>query len=75
MFITDDPQLPSLTTPFGFVNFLQIVGVCTEELDAAQHWNGPAVINLLKQVRDELMIKKHVFFGFIFYYGRSEGKS
>lgn len=26
----------------------QIVGVCSEELKAAQHWNGPGVIELLR---------------------------
>ena len=31
------------------VHRLQVVGVCSEELKAAQHWNGPSVIELLKQ--------------------------
>lgn len=31
------------------VSVLQIVGVCAEELKAAQHWNGPGVIDLLKK--------------------------
>ena len=31
------------------VGWLQVVGVCSEELKAAQHWNGPSVIELLKQ--------------------------
>jgi hypothetical protein len=36
--------LPNL---FWIVLF-QIVGVCEEELKAAQHWNGPGVIELLR---------------------------
>lgn len=50
MLITEDPQLSQTITPFGFVNFVQVVGVCTEELQAAQQWNGPAVLNLLRQI-------------------------
>lgn len=49
MLVTDDPQLHQLSTPFGYVNFVQIIGVFTDELQAAQQWNGPAVINLLRQ--------------------------
>ena len=29
--------------------YFQIVGVCAEELRSAQHWNGPGVLDLLKQ--------------------------
>ncbi|EFN84061.1 Suppressor of fused-like protein [Harpegnathos saltator] len=44
-----DPQLPvSISTPHGEVSFVQIVGVTSEELQAAQHWNGLGVVNLLK---------------------------
>ncbi|XP_011497622.1 PREDICTED: suppressor of fused homolog [Ceratosolen solmsi marchali] len=47
-----DPQLPaSAATPHGEVSFVQIVGVTSEELQAAQHWNGLGVINLLKTTR------------------------
>ncbi|CAG5075898.1 Similar to Sufu: Suppressor of fused homolog (Mus musculus) [Cotesia congregata] len=46
-----DPQLPeSVSTPHGLVSFVQIVGVTPEELQAAQHWNGQGMINLLKTV-------------------------
>ncbi|XP_025095733.1 suppressor of fused homolog [Pomacea canaliculata] len=48
MLMTEDAQLHPITTPFGIVNFIQIVGVCSEELKAAQHWNGPGVIELLR---------------------------
>ncbi|KAL2739870.1 suppressor of fused [Vespula maculifrons] len=47
-----DPQLPaSVSTPHGEVSFVQIVGVTSEELQAAQHWNGLGVVNLLKTTR------------------------
>lgn len=47
-----DPQLPvSVSTPHGDVSFVQIVGVTSEELQAAQHWNGLGVVNLLKATR------------------------
>ncbi|XP_029161034.1 suppressor of fused homolog [Nylanderia fulva] len=47
-----DPQLSTISTPHGDVSFVQIVGVTSEELQAAQHWNGPGVVNLLKSARD-----------------------
>ncbi|XP_066929454.1 suppressor of fused homolog [Clytia hemisphaerica] len=50
MLLSEDPQLHQLNTPFGYVNFMQIIGVFTEELQAAQQWNGLAVINLLRQI-------------------------
>ncbi|XP_003401432.1 suppressor of fused homolog [Bombus affinis] len=47
-----DPQLPtSISTPHGDVSFVQIVGVTSEELQAAQHWNGLGLVNLLKSSR------------------------
>ncbi|CAG2160262.1 unnamed protein product [Oppiella nova] len=50
MLMTEDPQLPQTVTPFGSVTFIQIVGVCLEELQAAQQWNGPGVIDLMRSV-------------------------
>lgn len=50
MLMTEDPQLGTVMTPFGPVNFVQIVGVCGEELMAAQRWNGPGVIDLMKNI-------------------------
>ncbi|KAI2797402.1 hypothetical protein BLOT_015496 [Blomia tropicalis] len=50
MLMTEDPQLGTALTPFGSVTFVQIVGVCLEELQAAQQWNGTGVIDLLKTV-------------------------
>ncbi|XP_074641667.1 suppressor of fused homolog [Tubulanus polymorphus] len=50
MLMTADPQLKTITTAFGVVNFVQVVGVCEEELKAAQHWNGSGIIDLMKTV-------------------------
>jgi len=50
MLMTADPQLGTVHTPFGSVNFVQIVGICREELQAAQHWNGPGVLEILKRL-------------------------
>ena len=50
MLMAEDPQLGQTMTPFGSVTFIQIVGVCLEELSAAQQWNGLGVIDLMKSV-------------------------
>lgn len=50
MLMAEDAQLLPISTPFGSVNFVQIVGVCEEELRAAQHWNGPGVIELVRSI-------------------------
>ncbi|XP_052427948.1 suppressor of fused homolog isoform X1 [Carassius gibelio] len=50
MLLTEDPQMQPVQTPFGHVSFLQIVGVCTEELQAAQQWNGQGILDLLREV-------------------------
>lgn len=50
MMMTEDPQLQPVATPFGTINFVQVVGVCAEELKAAQHWNGPGLLDLIKTI-------------------------
>lgn len=50
MMMTEDSQLQPISTPFGTVNFVQVVGVCAEELKAAQHWNGPGLLDLIKTI-------------------------
>nr|CAD7589165.1 unnamed protein product [Timema genevievae] len=50
MLMTEDPQLRFTCTPFGTVHFVQIVGVCAEELRASQHWNGTGVLEILKRL-------------------------
>ncbi|XP_018332053.1 suppressor of fused homolog [Agrilus planipennis] len=49
MLMTTDPQLRSTQTPFGSVDFVQIVGVCAEELRAAQQWTGTGVLEMLSR--------------------------
>ncbi|XP_023678255.1 suppressor of fused homolog isoform X2 [Paramormyrops kingsleyae] len=51
MLLTEDAQLQPVRTPLGLVTFLQIVGICAEELQAAQQWNGQGVLDLLRGVR------------------------
>ncbi|KAL1460959.1 hypothetical protein WDU94_012893 [Cyamophila willieti] len=51
MLMVEDPQLSATQTPFGVVNFVQIVGVCAEEVKAAQQWSVPGVLNILKRLR------------------------
>lgn len=41
-----DPQLPPIQTPNGRVEFLQIVGLTMEELDAIQAWDAAAFLRL-----------------------------
>lgn len=48
MLIVEDPQMPRTQTPFGFVDFLQIVGATADEVEKASQWSGKGVLNLLK---------------------------
>lgn len=50
MLMYQDMQFGNVQTPFGSVNFVQIVGITKEELQAAQHWNGPGVLDILKRL-------------------------
>lgn len=49
MLIANDPQMPRTETPYGWVDFCQIVGVTEEELEQASRWNGNGVLNLLRK--------------------------
>jgi suppressor of fused-like protein len=49
MLMTSDVQLKSTQTPFGLVDFVQIVGICAEELKAAQQWNGAGVLDMISR--------------------------
>jgi suppressor of fused-like protein len=42
----NDPQLPPMTTPNGRVEFLQIVGLTLDELEAISSWNSTAFLRL-----------------------------
>ncbi|XP_055331047.1 suppressor of fused homolog [Paramacrobiotus metropolitanus] len=46
--VAEDPQLRSIGSELGRVVFMQLVGVCQEELEAAQHWNGRGVLELMR---------------------------
>lgn len=41
-----DPQLPAMMTPNGRVEFLQIVGLTLDELEAISSWNASAFLKL-----------------------------
>ncbi|XP_030375875.1 suppressor of fused homolog [Scaptodrosophila lebanonensis] len=49
LLVAQDPQLACIETPFGTVDFCQIVGVTEEELEQASRWNGRGVLNFLRQ--------------------------
>ncbi|BHF58975.1 hypothetical protein SprV_0100193000 [Sparganum proliferum] len=49
MLLVDDPQLMKISTPHGWVRFLQIVGLCEEELRLVQRWTGCQVADLFRQ--------------------------
>lgn len=48
---TDDPELPAIDTPNGRVEFLQMVGITGDELEAMMSWNTNA---FLRAAQDEL---------------------
>lgn len=50
MLMTNDLQLKTAHTPFGTVDFVQIVGICAEELRAAQQWNGAGILDMIKRI-------------------------
>ncbi|CAL4133728.1 unnamed protein product, partial [Meganyctiphanes norvegica] len=50
MLMASDPQLGTIATPNGSVQFVQIIGVTAEELRAGQHWNGCGVIDIMKRL-------------------------
>ncbi|MBO0697071.1 MAG: suppressor of fused domain protein [Zavarzinella sp.] len=50
-----DPQLPPISTPNGRVEFLQIVGLTMDELDAITSWNASAFLEL-RQRDDPLLL-------------------
>lgn len=49
LLIASDPQLERIETPFGWMDFCQVVGVVDEELEQATWWNGNGVLELLKR--------------------------
>ncbi|WP_420139104.1 suppressor of fused domain protein [Sphingomonas sp.] len=46
-FITD-PELPAIDTPHGKVQFLQIVGLTLDEMEAGKHWQTRGLLDALR---------------------------
>lgn len=46
---TVDTQLDEVETTFGKIKFIQLVGVCQEELQAAQEWSVNGILEILKR--------------------------
>jgi hypothetical protein len=46
--LAEDPQLRIVRTPYGSVQFLQLVGITHDELGAVQQWNGPEILHILR---------------------------
>ncbi|CAK1587969.1 unnamed protein product [Parnassius mnemosyne] len=49
LLVVDDPQLPTIHTPHGTVNFVQMVGCTSRELKAAQRGSGFDVLKLIAE--------------------------
>lgn len=47
---TDDPELPAIDTPNGRVEFLQMVGITADELEAMMSWNTNAFLHASQDV-------------------------
>lgn len=52
MLMTLDAELREIETKTGPVRFIQVVGVCTEELDAAREWNVRGVLGMMAESVD-----------------------
>lgn len=44
-----DPQLPGTTTAHGALHFVQVVGLTTDEYEAAQDWDTDALLTLIRE--------------------------
>jgi hypothetical protein len=51
----EDPQLGAIDTPNGRVQFLQVVGITTDEMAACGDWQPQQVLDLLRE-RDLLLV-------------------
>lgn len=45
----EDPQLGTIETPHGRVQFLQVLGLTDDELDATQYWNASRFSELMQE--------------------------
>ncbi len=50
-----DPQLPPIETPNGHLEFLQVVGLTMDELEAISSWNASAFLELRSQTEALLL--------------------
>nr|CAG4641043.1 EOG090X09WX [Eulimnadia texana] len=50
MLLAEDILLPAIQGPLGSVKFFQVVAVTEDELQAAQQWNGSAILELMRRV-------------------------
>lgn len=50
MLLAEDILLPPVHGALGTVKFLQVVAVTEDELQVAQHWNGTAILELLRRI-------------------------
>lgn len=46
---TDDPELPAMDTPNGRVEFLQMVGIAADELEAMMSWNTNSFLHACQE--------------------------
>jgi suppressor of fused-like protein len=46
---TEDPELDAIATPHGKVQFLQVVGLTSDEYQAVRDWNTEGVLTLLAE--------------------------
>lgn len=45
----EDPLLGTYNSPTGSVKFIQLVGVCDEELEAARQWNVMGLLDIMRE--------------------------
>ncbi|MBO3743786.1 suppressor of fused domain protein [Actinoplanes flavus] len=51
----EDPELGAIDTPHGRLQFLQVVGLTTDEYAAVLHWNSQGLLDLLRD-RSPLLV-------------------
>lgn len=52
LLMTLDPQLGETNTRYGKVKYIQLVGVCDEELQAAREWRTHGILDMLRERSD-----------------------
>ncbi len=49
MALAADPQIESIQSSLGTVQFVQVMGITSQELKAAQTWNVNGLLDLMKK--------------------------